>query len=68
MVEPKLSIIKELRGINDYKIKMQPTESEIENYTMPGEIWIKPTKTAEYIPISYMITRQGLVLNPEANR
>ena len=68
MVEPKLSIIKERRGIVDYKIQMNPTESEIENYTMPGTIMIKPTKTAEFIPISYMITRQGLVLNPEANK
>ena len=55
MVEPKLENIKSLRGIYEYKVKMKPTASEIENNTMPGTIWIKPTKAAEFIPLNFII-------------
>ena len=55
MVEPKLENIKNLRGVYEYKVQMKHTASEIENNTMPGTIWIKPTKTAEFIPLSFMI-------------
>lgn len=56
MVEPKLENVKTLRGIYDYKVEMQPTADEIENNTMPGTLWVKPTKAAEFIPLNFMIT------------
>lgn len=55
MVEPKLENIKTLRGIYDYKVEMRPTADEIENNVMPGTIWVKPTKSAEFIPLNFMI-------------
>lgn len=59
MVEPKLENIKQLRGVYEYKVEMQPTVSEIENNVMPGTIWVKPTKAAEYIPLNFMIAPYG---------
>lgn len=55
MVQPKLENVKQLRGVYEYKVKMRPTADEIENNTMPGTIWVKPTKTAEFIPLNFMI-------------
>jgi phage tail sheath protein FI len=59
MVEPKLKNVQQLRGIYDFQIKMAPTNSDIENNSMPGSIAIKPTKTAEYIPLNFMIAPYG---------
>lgn len=59
MVEPALKNIKDQRGIYDMKISMEPVPFEIDNYEMPGKIMIKPTKTAEFIPLYYMIMPTG---------
>ena len=67
MVEPKLENIKQLRGVYEYKVKMQPTTSEIENNVMPGTIYVKPTKAAEYIPLNFMIAPYGASFEEELN-
>lgn len=59
MVDPKLENIKKLRGMTDYKTIMSPTTDELENNTMPGTIYIKPTKAAEYIPLNFVLTTQN---------
>lgn len=66
MVEPKLENVKQLRGVYDYRVKMRPTVSEIENNTMPGTIYVKPTKSAEYIPLNFMIAPYGASFEEEA--
>jgi phage tail sheath protein FI len=66
MVEPKIQSIKDRRGVYDFKIIMDSTivtESNIENYTMPGQVQIKPTRTAEFIPLSFMIMPDSAVFN-----
>lgn len=67
MVEPKLENIKQLRGVYEYKVEMQPTTSEIENNVMPGTIYVKPTKAAEYIPLNFMIAPYGASFDEELN-
>ena len=67
MVEPKLENIKQLRGVYEYKVEMQPTTSEIENNIMPGTIYVKPTKAAEYIPLNFMIAPYGASFDEELN-
>lgn len=59
MIDPKLTNIKTLRGIVEFKTVMKPTTDDIENNTMPGAVYIKPTKDAEFIPISFILTTQG---------
>lgn len=67
MVEPKLENIKQLRGVYEYKVEMQPTVSEIENNVMPGTIWVKPAKAAEYIPLNFMIAPYGASFEEDIN-
>lgn len=58
MVEPRLDDIKQRRGLYDYEIKMDSTtitEDDITNYRMPGVIRIKPTRSAEFIPLTFSI-------------
>ena len=64
MVEPKLDSIKARRGVYDFKIIMGTdsiSPSDIDNYTMPGKIMIKPTRTAEMIPLDFMIMPNSAV-------
>ena len=48
-----MAVIKRARGVYDYKVTMAPTDEEIDKYEMPGLIQYKPTKTAEFIPITF---------------
>lgn len=62
LVEPVLRGVKAKRGVYDYLIQMDDTivtPDEIDDYSMPGRIYIKPTKAAEAIPIDFVITRTG---------
>ena len=55
MVEPILSDIRTQGGLYDYKIEVEPTADDIENSRMPVSVSIKPTKTAEFIPLTFNI-------------
>lgn len=62
MVQPKLEGIKAARGLYDYRIIMDETtvtDDDIDNNRMPGIIMFKPTKTAEFIPLEFIIMRTG---------
>lgn len=57
-IEPELASIQAARGIYDYEVIMDSTtvtQEDIENNRMPGIIRIRPTKTAEFIPITFEI-------------
>lgn len=65
-VEPTLRNIKAHRGIYEYRIvkgERIVTDEDIDNYRMPAMIAIKPTKTAEEIPIYFTITSTGADFN-----
>lgn len=58
VIDSKLSAMKSRRGIYEYKVIMDSTTvtaDDIENNRMPGRVMFKPTKTAEFIPIDFMI-------------
>ena len=55
MVEPTLTSIRDNGGIYEYKIEVDPTEADVENSRMPVSVSIKPTKTAEFIPLTFNI-------------
>lgn len=66
LIEPVLKSIKSRRGITEYKIvkgESIVTTEDIENYRMPCKIMIKPTKSAEEIPIYFTITNVGADFN-----
>lgn len=61
-VEPHLVRIQNDRGIYDYKIIMDETtmnSEAIDRNEMLGQVAIKPTKTAEYILIDFVIRATG---------
>jgi len=68
MVEPKLTSVKAKRGVYDFLILMDETTvsvSDIDNNRMPGQIKFKPTKTAEFIPLDFMIMPTGASFEEE---
>lgn len=66
LVEPTLRDIGNRRGLYEYKIVKGDaivTNDDIDNYKMPCKIMLKPTKSAEYIPIYFTITSTGADFN-----
>lgn len=62
MIDPSLSAVKSQRGISDYVIEMgrnNITQDDEYNHRMPGVIKVKPTKTAEFVPLEFMIMPSG---------
>lgn len=66
LIEPRLRSIKDNRGLYDYRVVKGEdivTTDDIDNYRMPAQILIKPTKTAEFIPIDIVIKSTGTNFN-----
>jgi phage tail sheath protein FI len=62
MVQPTLDLVKIKRGITDFRVIMDETTNTpdmIERGQMVGQIYIKPTKTAEVILINFNLMAQG---------
>lgn len=65
-VQPVLEAIKNNRGLYEYSVvrgKSIVTDEDIDNYRMPCMIMIRPTKSAEEIPIYFTITSTGADFN-----
>lgn len=61
-MDKQLSDIKTKGGVYDYKITMDwttVTDEYLNNNIMPGIIQIKPTKTAEFIPIDVVLRNKS---------
>lgn len=62
MVDPYLDTIKASRGLYDYRTIMDETTvtpTMQDQGMMPGKVFLKPTRTSEFIPISFIITSSG---------
>lgn len=55
VVNPLLNNVKASGGLYEYMISINPTAEDIENNRMPVYVYVKPTKTAEFIPIIFNI-------------
>ena len=65
MVNPYLMDIKNRRGLYNLLVVMDATtvtDEDIDNNRMPGIIYVQPTKSAEIIPISFVVTKTGVHL------
>jgi len=61
-VNPLLSSIQQRQGLTDFKVVMDETNNTpnvIDNNQLVGAIFIKPTKTAEFITLNFNITSTG---------
>jgi hypothetical protein len=64
LVQPVLDVVKVKRGLVDFRVIMDETTNTpeiIDRNQMVGQIYIKPTKTAEAILINFNILPQGAV-------
>ena len=62
LVEPFVEDIRRRRGLYEFKVvcdRTTTTPYDIDNNTMIGEIWLKPTKTAERIINRFILTSTG---------
>lgn len=62
-IDSYLSGVKSRKGITDYKVIADDTNNtadDIDNYRMNVDIYIKPTRSVEYIPIRMVVVASGL--------
>lgn len=62
MVEPYLEGIKNDRGLYDYRVQMDDsvvTDQDIDQNHLPGKVYLKPTKTAEFITLDFILLNTG---------
>ena len=55
----RLSTIKSLFGLNDYNVIVDAsttTKSDIENNTIRGKIYLRPTKTKEFLSLDFIVS------------
>lgn len=66
MVTPYLESIKNGRGVYEYRVQMDSstvTADHIDRNEMPGKILIRPTKTAEFVVIDFVLKSTGADFN-----
>ena len=62
MIEPYFESIKARRGLYDFKVIMDRTtvtDDAIDRGEMPGQILLKPTKAAEFMPLDFTLMSTG---------
>lgn len=71
LLDPTFRSLVKNRGLYEYKIipmKYTITPDDIDNSRMPAQILIKPTKSAEFIPIDIVITSTGVEFSNDVDR
>ncbi len=66
MIEPFLRDVKGRRGVYDYKVQIDETTNtpvRIDRNELWGNIWIQPTRTAEFIVLNFIATPTGAVFD-----
>lgn len=64
-VNPKIRVIKDNRGIADFKVVMDEstiTEDDIRNGRAPAIVYVRPNGAIEYIPIQFTMTRDNAII------
>jgi hypothetical protein len=58
-VNPILDSIRRDRGLIDFRVVVQNTPEDLDNNTLVGKIYLKPTRALEFIDIEFLITPTG---------
>ena len=58
-VNPILDSIRRDRGLYDFRVTVQNTPEDLDANQLVGKIYIKPTKSLEFIDIEFLITPSG---------
>lgn len=59
LVNPILESIKKERGLNEFKVTVSNDPEDIDSNTLRGKIYVKPTRSLEFIDLSFIITPTG---------
>jgi hypothetical protein len=59
LVNPILESIKKERGLNEFKVSVSNDPEDIDANTLRGKIYIKPTRSLEFIDLEFVITPTG---------
>lgn len=65
MVNPILSQIQAQAGVERYLVKIDTsttTQADVENNTIRGKIFVQPTKSTEFISLSFVATNAGAII------
>ena len=59
LTNPILEAIKKERGLYDFRVTVSNDPEDIDTNTLRGKIYIKPTRSLEYIDLEFIITPTG---------
>jgi len=59
LVNPILDAIKRERGLYDFRVTVSSDPADIDANTLRGKIFIKPTRSLEFIDVEFIITPTG---------
>jgi hypothetical protein len=59
LVNPILDSIKKERGLYDFRVSVSNDPEDIDANTLRGKIYIKPTRSLEFIDVEFIITPTG---------
>jgi hypothetical protein len=59
LVNPILEAIKRERGLYDFRVSVSNAPEDIDANTLRGKIYIKPTRSLEFIDVEFVITPTG---------
>ncbi len=59
LVNPILDSIKKERGLYEFKVSVSSDPEDIDANTLRGKIYIKPTRSLEFIDVEFVITPTG---------
>jgi phage tail sheath protein FI len=59
LVNPILETIKKERGLNDFRVVVSNDPEDFDANTLRGKIYIKPTRSLEFIDVEFVITPTG---------
>lgn len=59
LVNPILESIKKERGLNEFRVTVSNDPEDIDANTLRGKIYIKPTRSLEFIDVEFIITPTG---------
>ena len=58
-VNPILDGIRRDRGLTDFRVVVSNTPEDLDTNTLVGKIYLKPTRSLEFIDIEFLITPTG---------
>jgi phage tail sheath protein FI len=63
LINPILEDVRRDRGLIEFKVQLNSDVSELDTKSMTGKIFVKPTKTLEFIEVEFNITPSSVSFN-----